>query len=282
MVVLLRRILEQTGRRNLLDVWPHLQLFMHGGMGFEPYRPLFRRMVPDGNFLSWDTYNASEGYFGTQYEPDRPDILLLLDLDIFYEFVPRSEWEKEQPHTVGIGEVEIGEDYALVISSSNGLWRYLPGDTLRFTRKYPHCFQLTGRTKQFINTFGEELMVGDTDKAIAETCRQTGALVLEYTVAPIFMDQHRGGHEWIVEFERMPKDLQAFNCLLDDNLQRINSDYEAKRFNSIALEALRLHSVPTGTFLQWMRQRGKVGGQAKVPRLANERKYVDELRKIVL
>lgn len=279
LLVLFRQVLDITGKKNLLEVWPHLQAYMHGGVGFEPYRRTFRELIPSDDFIYQEIYNASEGYFGAQCHFDRNDMLLLADNSVFYEFIPIEEWDKEHPRTVLLSEVELGKDYALLISSNNGLWRYMPGDTLVFTRKYPFCFQISGRTKQFINAFGEEVMVGDTDKALAETCRQLDALVSEYTAGPVyFANEHsRGGHEWVIEFEKAPADLSRFNHLLDESLQRINSDYEAKRYRGLALECLRLHPVPPGTFHRWMKARGKFGSQNKVPRLANHRQYVEEV-----
>ena len=279
LIVLFRLILEKTGKQNMLEVWPHLQAYMHGGVGFEPYRQTFRELIPSDDFVYQEIYNASEGYFGAQCDLDRNDMLLLADNSVFYEFIPMDEWDKEHPKTTVLGDVEIGKVYAVLISSNNGLWRYQPGDTVVFTRKYPHCFQIAGRTKQFINAFGEEVMVGDTDKALAETCRQLGAVVSEYTAAPIYFGRgkNKGGHEWVIEFEREPTDLEHFRQALDENLQRINSDYEAKRFKGMALDRLNLRSVPKGTFLRWMRARGKFGNQNKVPRLANHRQYVEEV-----
>lgn len=279
LIVLFRLILEKTGKSNLLEVWPRLQAYMHGGVGFDPYRETFKALIPSDKFVYQEIYNASEGYFGAQCELGKNDMLLFADNGVFYEFVPVEEWDKEHPKTVLLADVEIGKNYAVMISSNNGLWRYLPGDTMIFTRKYPHCFQITGRTKQFINAFGEEVMVGDTDKALAETCRQMDAVVSEYTAAPVyFAGQHgRGSHEWVVEFEREPSDLERFNEVLDQTLQRINSDYEAKRFKGMALQRLHLHAVPRGTFLRWMRARGRVGSQSKVPRLANHRNFVEEI-----
>ncbi|MCS6929250.1 MAG: GH3 auxin-responsive promoter family protein [Saprospiraceae bacterium] len=279
LLVLFRRVLEKTKKSNLLEVWPRLQAYMHGGVGFEPYRQTFQQLIPSESFVYQEIYNASEGYFGAQCDLRRNEMLLLLDNGVFYEFIPMSEWDKDQPRTVLLQEVELGKDYAIVITSNNGLWRYVPGDTVVFTSKYPFCFQISGRTKQYINAFGEEVMVSDTDKAIAEACRQTGALVAEYTAAPVFFanERSRGGHEWVIEFEKAPPDLMQFNRLLDESLQRINSDYEAKRYRNLALECLRLHPVPRGTFLRWMKARGKFGSQNKVPRLANHRQYVEEL-----
>jgi uncharacterized protein (DUF1697 family) len=279
LIVLFRMILEKTGKKNMLEVWPHLQAYMHGGVGFEPYRQTFRDLIPSDRFVYQEIYNASEGYFGAQCDLKRNEMLLLADNGVFYEFVPMEEWGKEHPRTLTLTEVQLGQVYAVMISANNGLWRYLPGDTLIFTSKYPFCFQIAGRTKQFINAFGEEVMVGDTDKALAEACRQMNAVVAEYTAAPLYFSngKSKGGHEWVVEFEKEPLDLEQFNQILDESLQRINSDYEAKRFKSMALDRLRLHSVPKGTFLRWMRARGKFGNQNKVPRLANHRHFVEEV-----
>lgn len=279
-IVLFRLILEKTGKSNMLEVWPNLQAYMHGGVGFEPYRQTFKDLIPGDQFVYQEIYNASEGYFGAQCELGKNDMLLFADNGVFYEFIPIDEYDKDHPKTILLADVEIGKNYAIVISSNNGLWRYIPGDTVIFTRKNPHCFQISGRTKQFINAFGEEVMVGDTDKALAEVCRQMDAVVAEYTAAPVYFgpgEQSKGGHEWIVEFERAPGDLERFNQLLDETLQRINSDYEAKRLKGMALDRLRLQSVPKGTFLRWMRARGKFGNQNKVPRLANHRQYVEEI-----
>ncbi len=278
-LVLFRLILEKTGKSNILEVWPRLQAYMHGGVGFDPYRRTFRELIPSDQFVYQEIYNASEGYFGAQCDLDRNDMLLLADHGVFYEFIPMDEWDKEHPRTVLLPDVELGKDYAVLISANNGLWRYLPGDTIVFTRRYPFCFQISGRTKQFINAFGEEVMVGDTDKALAETCTQLDAVVSEYTAAPVYFanGRSRGGHEWVVEFEKAPADLERFNEMLDETLQRINSDYEAKRFRGMALERLRLHPVPPGTFHRWMKARGKFGSQNKVPRLANHRQFVEEV-----
>lgn len=279
LIVLFRMILEKTGKQNMLEVWPHLQAYMHGGVGFDPHRATFQELIPGEQFVYQEIYNASEGFFGAQADLKQNDLLLLVDNGVFYEFVPTSEWDKQNPKTVLLPDVQIGENYALMISANNGLFRYLMGDTITFTRRYPFCFKITGRTQQFINAFGEEVMVGDADKALAETCRQMEASVTEYTAAPIYFsaEKKRGGHEWVVEFDKQPADLERFNELLDIALQRINSDYEAKRYKGMALDRLRLHTVPKGTFIRWMRARGKFGNQNKVPRLANHRQFVEEL-----
>jgi len=279
LIVLFRMILEKTGKQNMLEVWPHLQAYMHGGVGFDPYRATFQELIPSSDFAYQEVYNASEGFFGVQCDLGQNDLLLLVDNGVFYEFVPTSEWEKEHPKTVLLPDVKIGENYAVMISANNGLFRYKLGDTLMFTRRYPFCFQITGRTKQFINAFGEEVMVGDADKALAETCRQLNAAVTEYTAAPVYFsaEKKRGGHEWVVEFDKEPADLERFNQVLDESLQRINSDYEAKRYKGMALDRLLVNAVPKGTFIRWMRARGKFGNQNKVPRLANHRQFVEEL-----
>jgi GH3 auxin-responsive promoter len=281
-VVLIKRILELTGKNNLLEVWPNLEAYMHGGVSFEPYREQFKRFIPKENFNYQEIYNASEGFFGIQSDPSQSDMLLLLDNGIYYEFLPMSEWEKENPTAIPLWEVQEGVNYALVITTNSGLWRYLPGDTVMFTSTSPYKIKITGRTKQFINAFGEEVMVANTDKALSETCHAFDAAVAEYTVAPIYFHEEgdgKGGHEWIIEFEKPPHNIDAFNDLLDVNLQRINSDYEAKRYKSMALNRLKMSIVPSGTFYNWLKSKQRIGGQSKVPRLANDRKYVDDILK---
>lgn len=277
-VVLLRRILELTGKDNMLEVWPEAQLYVHGGVSFVPYREQFRNFFPSDDFTYQETYNASEGFFAVRDDFSSNDMLLLLDNGIYYEFLPVEEWYKENPKAIPLSEVEVGVNYAMVISTNAGLWRYVPGDTVMFTSTYPYKIQITGRTKQFVNAFGEEVMVDNTDKALAKTCLVTQATVVDYTVAPIYFQQEdRGRHEWLIEFEHPPVDLEQFTQLLDQNLQAINSDYEAKRYKSIALARLKLTVLPGGTFKEWLRAKGKLGGQHKVPRLANDRKYIDEI-----
>lgn len=277
-VVLLRRILEITGKKHMLEVWPEAQLYVHGGVSFVPYREQFRNFFPSSEFTYQETYNASEGFFAVQNDFSSNDMLLLLDNGIYYEFLPVEEWYKDNPRAIPLSEVEVGVNYALVISTNAGLWRYVPGDTVMFTSTYPYKIQITGRTKQFVNAFGEEVMVDNTDKALAKTCRATHSAVVDYTVAPIYFQQEdRGRHEWLIEFEHPPVDLERFTHLLDQNLQAINSDYEAKRYKNIALARLKLTVLPSGTFQGWLRAKGKLGGQHKVPRLANDRKYIDEI-----
>lgn len=277
-VVLFRRMLEITGKANMLEIWPNFQVYIHGGVSFAPYRKQFEAFFPSENVSYQEIYNASEGYFGVQNDLNVKDMLLLLDNGIYYEFLPMEEWHKENPRSIPLWEVEKGKNYALVISTNSGLWRYTPGDTIMFTSLEPYKIRVTGRTKQFVNAFGEEVMVENTERALAETCRELDAIVNEYTVAPIyFKGSGKGGHEWLVEFAKKPTDLELFSALLDKHLQKVNSDYEAKRYQSMALEPLRLRAVPANTFHDWMKSRGKLGGQHKVPRLSNDRQFVDEI-----
>ena len=277
-VVLLRKVLAMTGKSHMLEIWPHFQGYIHGGVSFAPYRNQFERFFPSSKISYQEIYNASEGYFAVQNDFQSDDLLLLLDNGVYYEFLPMEEWEKPEPQAVPIWEVKPGKNYALVISTNAGLWRYLPGDTVKFTSVAPYKIKITGRTKQYLNAFGEEIMVENAEMALAMTCGNTGAQVAEYTVAPIYLDgQERGGHQWIIEFDKAPNDLLAFATLLDRNLQRINSDYEAKRYKDIALKNLVIQPVPAGTFHHWLKSKGKLGGQHKVPRLANHRRYVEEI-----
>ena len=277
-IVLFDRILEITGKDNISEVWPNLEVYIHGGVSFEPYREQFKKYLPSEKVQYMEIYNATEGYFAIQNDFKTDDMLLLLDNGIYYEFLPADEWDKENPVAIPLSEVELGKNYAMVISTNAGLWRYVPGDTIMFTSETPYKIKITGRTKQFVNAFGEEVMVSNTDKALAQTCHTTGAVATEYTVAPIFISKKgKGGHEWLIEFEKSPEDLPLFNKLLDENLQKINSDYEAKRYKGMALKRLTLQSLPKGTFHNWLKSKGKYGGQHKVPRLANHRKYVEEI-----
>ena len=277
-VVLIRRILELKKADNLLEIWPNLEAYIHGGVSFTPFRDQFEQFYPSDDIIYKEIYNASEGYFAIQFEKDDDDLLLLLDNGIYYEFIPMMEWDKEDKKAIPLSEVIPGVNYAMIISNNAGLWRYMPGDTVMFTSTNPYKIQITGRTKQFVNAFGEEVMVSNTDKAIARTCKEMEAVVLEYMVAPIyFKGNEKGGHEWIIEFEKEPNNLDGFIKLLDENLQQINSDYEAKRYNNMALEQLTMRKVPRHTFVNWLRSKGKFGGQNKVPRLANHRDHVDDL-----
>ncbi len=277
-IVLFRRVLELTGKENITEVWPNLSVYVHGGVGFAPYREQFRQLIPKKDFVYMEAYNASEGFFSVQQNLRDRDMLLLLNNGAYYEFLPMEEWDSPNPKAISLKEVEIGKNYALVVSTNAGLWRYIIGDTVTFTSKYPYKIKITGRTKQFINAFGEEVMVENTDKALALTCRQTCSIVTEYTVGPIYFSRSgKGGHQWLVEFEKAPASISQFTRLLDKNLQQINSDYEAKRYKSMALEQLQLIVLPKGTFYNWMRARGKFGVQNKIPRLANHRKHLREI-----
>ncbi len=277
-LVLFQRILEISGKSNMLEVWPNFQVYIHGGVSFKPYRQQFEALFPSKSVNYQEIYNASEGYFAVQDDFSADDMLLLLNNGIFYEFLPVEEWGKSNPQAISLAEVEIGKHYALVISTNGGLWRYVPGDTMQFTSVKPYKIRLTGRTKQFINVFGEEVMIDNTDQALAITCDMLPAEVVDYTVAPIYMKEgEKGGHQWLIEFRKAPDDLNVFSRLLDQNLQQINSDYEAKRSGDIALLNLKIIPLPEGSFAYWLKSKGKLGGQNKVPRLSNDRKYADEI-----
>lgn len=277
MLVLLKKIVGDTGC-SIPELWPNLEVFFHGGVGFRPFQEQYEKLIPSDNMHYWETYNASEGFFGVQFSPASKDMLLLLDNQVYYEFIPAGEWDKDDPSTVPLEGVETGRQYAMVITTSGGLWRYRIGDTLEFTSTDPYLFRLTGRTKQFINAFGEELIIDNADRAIDEACRMTGAKVTEYTAAPVYFGGNsNGAHEWLVEFETLPLDMVRFTGLLDENLKRHNSDYEAKRSHDLSLGMPVVRVIPHGTFYEWMKQREKAGGQNKVPKLSNDRKYVDSI-----
>ena len=278
MLSVLTRVLEISGKSNITEVWPDLEVFFHGGVAFTPYRQQYKEIIPSPNMHYMETYNASEGFFGLQDDPNDSAMLLMLDYDIFYEFIPMEEIDKEHPTVVPLSGVQTGRNYAMVISTSCGLWRYLIGDTVTFTSKNPYKFIITGRTKHFINAFGEELIVDNAEKGLAYACEQTGAEVLEYTAAPVFMDNKaKCRHQWMIEFAKEPEDLDRFAHLLDQKLQEINSDYEAKRYKDITLQHLEVIKARRDLFNQWMKSKGKLGGQHKVPRLSNSRRVINEL-----
>jgi len=281
-LVLIKRILEITGKQTLKEVWPSLELYIHGGVSFTPYREQFKKLIGGGiNYL--DMYNASEGFFAAQDSPDEDGMLLFTQHGIFYEFMPVDEYGKPSPKTVGLKEVVTGKNYAPVISTTGGLWRYLIGDTIQFTSLNPYKIKVTGRLKYYMNAFGEEVIVENTDKAIAAACEKTGAVVNDYTAAPVyFSDNSNGAHEWLIEFEKEPANLQQFAYELDCALKSINSDYEAKRHKDIALRLPIIHSLKKGIFCAWLKSKGKLGGQHKVPRLSNDRKYLEEIMNITL
>lgn len=278
MLVLIKHILDKTGRQTLEEVWPNLEVFFHGGVAFTPYREQYRQVIRSPRMHYMETYNASEGYFGTQNDLADPSMLLMIDYGVFYEFVPMEELDKEFPRAYSLEEVELGKNYAMLISTSCGLWRYLIGDTVKFTAKYPYKFVITGRTKHFINAFGEELIVDNAEKGLAKACEATGAQVSEYSAAPVFMDANaKCRHQWLIEFARMPDSIERFAAVLDETLKAVNSDYEAKRWKDIALQPLEIIVARPQLFHDWLAQKGKLGGQHKVPRLSNTRDYLEEM-----
>ena len=281
MLTLIKAILRRTGREYLTDVWPNLEVFFHGGISFEPYREQYKALIPSDRMRYMETYNASEGFFGLQDDPVDRGLLLMPDYGVFYEFIPAGEVGTENPTILPVEAVETGKNYAMVITTCGGLWRYQIGDTVRFTSLFPHKFVISGRTKHFINAFGEELMVDNADKALAATCRETGAKVKEYTAAPLFMlDKAKGRHQWLIEFERRPDSLAQFASLLDQNLKKLNSDYEAKRYKEISLQPLEIIVAREGLFYEWLKRKGKLGGQHKIPRLGNDRGILEELLRL--
>lgn len=281
-LILFRHILKKTGKKTISEVWPNLELFMHGGVSFVPYREQFDEIIgkPDMNYV--ETYNASEGFFGIQDTTTKDEMLLMLDYGIFYEFIPLEDFYSEKREAISLEDVETGVNYVLLISTNSGLWRYVMGDTIMFTEKTPYRFKITGRTKHYINVFGEELIVDNTDKALAIACERTGAFVREYTAAPVFMEGDKAGkHEWLIEFEKAPESLSFFSEVLDTALKSLNSDYEAKRSYNMNLDFPLVKSVPNGTFYAWLKSKGKLGGQHKVPRLFNTRQYIDEISSFI-
>lgn len=278
MLAVIKRILEKTGAKTLDEVWPNLEVFFHGGVCFTPYREQYKSLIKSDKMHYMETYNASEGFFGLQNDLTDPAMMLMIDYDVFYEFIPLEELENENPTIVPLWGVEVGRNYAIVISTSCGLWRYILGDTVKFTQKDPYKFIISGRTKHFINAFGEELMVDNAEKGLQIACRETGAQVLEYSAAPVFMDANaKCRHQWLIEFSKMPDSIEKFRDILDKSLQEINSDYEAKRHKDITLQKLEIIVARPNLFHDWLKQKGKLGGQHKVPRLSNNRDHIDEM-----
>ena len=278
MMSVLVRVLELSGKKHLEEVWPNLEVFFHGGIAFTPYRKQYEKLITKSDMRYMETYNASEGFFGIQNDPTDPSMLLMLDYGVFYEFIPMDEFGTDNPTVVPLSGVETGKNYAMLITTSCGLWRYLIGDTVRFTSKNPYKFVITGRTKYFINAFGEEVIMDNAEKALSYACQKTGAQVSDYTAAPVFMDQNaKCRHQWLVEFTREPEDIDEFATLIDNKLQEVNSDYEAKRFHDVTLQRLEVVKARRGLFNDWLKSKGKLGGQHKVPRLSNSRKNIDEL-----
>jgi hypothetical protein len=281
-LVLIKQVLAYTGKSNLLEVWPNLEVFFHGGISFTPYRDQFRSLIKGEQMNYMETYNASEGFFGLQDDPSRDDMLLMLDYGIFYEFIPFDRMSSGSAPALTLGEVEKDVNYAIVISTNGGLWRYMMGDTIIFTGLKPYRFRISGRTKHFINVFGEEVIVDNAEKALEAACKKTGALITEYTAGPVFMSaDSKGSHEWLIEFEKQPSDMNLFTEALDDVLKSVNSDYEAKRYKDLNLIKPVVRSLPRDTFNKWLFSKNKFGGQNKVPRLSNSREYIEELNSIV-
>ena len=278
MLAVLKRVMELKGTDNLAEVWPNLEMFFHGGVAFTPYREQYKQLIRSDKMHYMETYNASEGFFGLQSDPTDPAMLLMIDYGVFYEFLPMDEFDSPNPHVVPLTGVEVGKNYAMLISTACGLWRYMIGDTVKFTSKDPYKFIITGRTKHFINAFGEELMVDNAEQGLARACKETGAQVAEYSAAPVFMGADaKCRHQWLIEFAVMPDSLEKFAEILDNTLQEINSDYEAKRHKNITLQPLEIIVARPKLFHDWLKEKGKLGGQHKVPRLSNSRDYIEEM-----
>jgi GH3 auxin-responsive promoter len=281
LLVLMNRLLEETGKGNLLEIWPNLEVYFHGGVSFEPYREQYQKLLPKSDFKYYEIYNASEGFFAIQDLNNSSDLLLMLDYGIFYEFIPMDTFGTTDQKVIRLADVELFKNYAVVITTNSGLWRYLIGDTVRFTSLNPYRIRVSGRTKHHINVFGEELMVENTDQAIAKACQLTQTEIVDYTVAPVFMDgKEKGAHEWMIEFKQNPTDLVQFQKILDDTLQSLNSDYEAKRYNNMTLNPLVINLARKDLFYDWLKERNKLGGQHKIPRLSNQREYLEQLKNL--
>ncbi|WP_299673725.1 GH3 auxin-responsive promoter family protein [uncultured Tenacibaculum sp.] len=282
MLVLLNKVLEKTGKDNILEVWPNLEVYFHGGVNFNPYREQFKKLIPKKSFRYYETYNASEGFFAIQDRNNSDELLLMLDYGIFYEFIPMNEYDGENSKAIPLSAVKKDVNYAVVITTNGGLWRYLIGDTVKFTSTNPYRIKITGRTKHHINVFGEELIIENAEEALKSACEKTNSTIKDYTVAPIFMNGNKnGGHEWIIEFEKQPQDLHFFTEILDNALKNCNSDYEAKRYNNMTLNMPKVHQARTGLFYDWLKMKGKLGGQHKVPRLSNKRDFIEELNELL-
>ena len=283
-LVLIKMILKKRGTYNLMDVWPNLEVFFHGGVSFDPYRQQFHNIIKNPKMVYFETYNASEGFFGIQDQKNSFDMLLMLDYGIYYEFIPFEHVNDEQPQTVLLEEVELGKNYAIVITTNSGLWRYVIGDTVTFTSKSPFRIKITGRTKLFINVVGEEVIIDNAEKAFAMACERTDTIITEFTGAPKFSNDEGKkelSHQWLIEFEKPPQNFDFFKEAFDTALKSLNSDYEAKRYQDLVLKSPVMISVPKGTFYNWMKQRNKLGGQNKVPRMSNDRKYIDEILEMI-
>jgi hypothetical protein len=283
MLVLMNKMLEETGKGNLFEIWPNLEVYFHGGVSFNPYREQYQNLLPKKDFKYYEIYNASEGFFAIQDLNHSSDLLLMLDYGIFYEFIPMDTFGTMNQKTIRLADVELNKNYAVVITTNSGLFRYLVGDTVRFTSLNPYRIRVTGRTKHHINVFGEELMVENTDQALAKACQITHAEIVDYTVAPIFMkEKEKGAHEWMIEFKKKPADMAIFQKVLDETLQTLNSDYEAKRYNNMTLNPLVINVAREHLFYDWLKDNNKLGGQHKIPRLSNDRDYLEQLKNMQL
>jgi hypothetical protein len=278
MLLVLKEVLKISKKNQIKEVWPNLELFMHGGVAFEPYKEEYIKLLSDSVFFM-NMYNASEGFFGFQDQRFCDDLLLLTDNGIFYEFVEIDEMGGAQNKAIPLRDAQLHKNYALIITTPAGLWRYEIGDTIMFTSLHPYRFKITGRTTHYINAFGEELMVDNADRAITEACRQTGAILTHYTAAPIFLeaDNTKGKHQWLIEFSTLPDNIEKFRMVLDQTLKSLNSDYEAKRSGALMLELPEITIAPEGTFMTWLAKKNKLGGQFKAPRLQNDRKLIEEM-----
>jgi hypothetical protein len=278
MMAVLKHMLDITGKEYIDELWPNIEVFFHGGVAFSSYREQYRHLIRNPKMQYMETYNASEGFFAIQNDPSDQAMLLMIDYDVFYEFIPFEELNSPNPTVLPLWEVEVGKNYAMLISTSCGLWRYMLGDTVRFTGKDPYKIVISGRTKHFINAFGEELIIDNAEKGLLKACSATGARILDYTAAPVFMDENaKCRHQWLIEFSKKPGSVERFAEILDDELQQINSDYEAKRYKNKTMQQLEVVVAREGLFNDWLKGKGKLGGQHKVPRLSNNRQHIDEL-----
>ena len=279
-LVLLNQVVESTGKNNLFEIWPNLEVYFHGGVSFDPYLEQYKKLLPKNNFLYYETYNASEGFFAIQDRNNSKELLLMLDYGIFYEFIPMDTYDSTEEIIIPLSDVELGKNYAIVITTNAGLWRYKIGDTIRFTSINPFRIKVTGRTKHHINVFGEELIIENAEAALRKAAKLTHSEIIDYTAGPIFMEgKEKGAHEWIIEFKKYPDDIDTFNQLLDAFLQEVNSDYEAKRYRNITLKFPKIHTARKDLFKDWLKQNDKLGGQHKIPRLSNSREFLEELLK---
>lgn len=278
MLVLLNNVLESTGKGNIFEVWPNLEAYFHGGVSFQPYQDQYKKILPSSNFNYYEIYNASEGFFAIQDQNNSDELLLMLDYGIYYEFIPMKTYGTPDQKVIPLSEVVVGENYAVVITTNSGLWRYKVGDTVRFTSTDPYRIKVTGRTKHHINAFGEELIIENAEQALKKVCSETKSEIVDYTAAPVFMSgKEKGAHEWMIEFKTPPENLMQFSALFDNALKEVNSDYEAKRFNNITLNEPKIHMARERLFYDWLKKKDKLGGQHKIPRLSNERSYLEEL-----